>query len=79
MGTSPSRSASWKCAGRSESTSRTPTTRPSPSRRGPSADGSTMSPDGQRFVMIRGEKEAPTRLHGVLSWLEERRRRAQPA
>ena len=35
-----------------------------------------VSLDGQRFVMIRGEQEAPAQVHVVLSWLEELRGRS---
>jgi Tol biopolymer transport system component len=37
-----------------------------------------VTPDGQRFIMIRGEESAPTQLHVVLSWLEELRGRSLP-
>jgi Tol biopolymer transport system component len=37
-----------------------------------------VAPDGQRFVMIRGENSAPTQIHVVLSWLEELRARSRP-
>ena len=37
-----------------------------------------VSLDGQRFIMIRGEEEAPTQIHVVLSWLEELRGRSLP-
>ncbi len=31
-----------------------------------------VTPDGQRFLMIRSEEEsAPTRIHVVLNWAEE--------
>jgi hypothetical protein len=36
-----------------------------------------VSPDGQRFVMIRGEQEAPTQVHVVLSRREELQHRSQ--
>jgi eukaryotic-like serine/threonine-protein kinase len=37
-----------------------------------------VAPDGQRFVMIRGEDSAPTQIQVVLSWLEELRVRPRP-
>jgi serine/threonine-protein kinase len=37
-----------------------------------------VAPDGQRFVMIRGEESAPTQIHVVLSWLEELRDKSRP-
>lgn len=34
----------------------------------------TLSPDGQRFLMIKGEQTAPTQIKVVLNWVEELKR-----
>jgi Tol biopolymer transport system component len=39
-----------------------------------------VTPDGQRFLMIRSEDEpAPTRIHVVLDWAEELKKKVPPA
>jgi len=49
-----------------------------PGPQAPSARAWDVSPDGQRFLMVKAEQKetGPSRLHVVTDWFEELQRRA---